>query len=78
MFFAEAAAESAFAALLKSADFVTRLGHLAVRPEAVVLAAVALRDHFMIAALRLAGSLIRHCYLSGLTVTSEFRLQFAA
>src|SRR5438309_3097124 len=54
MLFAEAAFAAALAALLEGAGSIARLRHFPRLPEPIVLAAVALRDNFVVAILGFA------------------------
>jgi hypothetical protein len=60
MLFAQATLETLLAAFLEGANFVARLGHLALQPEPVMFTAIALGYNLTLAISRLTGSLIRH------------------
>jgi hypothetical protein len=60
MFFAQAAVGPRFMAFFSGAGLVTRLGHLALLPQSIMLAAVALSKHMTIAIARLASSFVSH------------------
>src|SRR6266478_5248932 len=75
VFFAQAAADAFFAALLEGADLVARLWHLTVTPQAVVHAAVMFRDRLAVTVRGLASSLVRHQIFSLKCVFFDYRVR---